>query len=57
MATAQLGTLLRHIHKLAAVPRVARWTDDQLVDALASPRDEAAFTTLVARHGTGLVIG
>src|SRR5262245_14860990 len=51
MATAQLGTLLRHIHKLAAGPRVAQWTDRQLLDDFTARRDEAAFTTLVARHG------
>src|SRR5438132_8485949 len=51
MATARLGTLLRHIHKLATGPRVALGTDRQLLDDFAARRDETAFTTLVARHG------
>ena len=50
MATAPLGSLVRHIHKLAAGP-APQWTDRQLVDDFAARRDEAAFTTLVARHG------
>jgi RNA polymerase sigma factor (sigma-70 family) len=50
MATAELGTLLCHIRQLAAA-RAADWTDHQLVDTFAARRDEAAFTTLVARHG------
>jgi hypothetical protein len=49
MATAELGTLLRHIRQLAT--READWTDHQLMDTFAARRDEAAFTTLVARHG------
>src|SRR5713226_1342621 len=48
MATAQLGTLLRHIHKLAGG---GHSTDRQLLDEFSSRRDETAFTTLVARHG------
>lgn len=49
MATAQLGTLLRHIHKLAGGSD--HWTDRQLLDDFAARRDETAFATLVARHG------
>jgi RNA polymerase sigma factor (sigma-70 family) len=51
MATAQLGTLLRHIHKLAAGPDARQWTDRELLDDFAARRDEAAFSALVARHG------
>jgi RNA polymerase sigma factor (sigma-70 family) len=51
MATAQLGTLLRHINKLAAGPRAPQRTDGQLLDDFAARRDEGAFTTLVSRHG------
>jgi TIGR03009 family protein len=51
MATAQLDSLLRHIHKLAAGPRNAHATDGQLLDEFASLHDESAFTGLVARHG------
>jgi RNA polymerase sigma factor (sigma-70 family) len=51
MATAQLGTLLHHLHKLAGGPCAPHGTDRQLVDAFAARRDETAFATLVARHG------
>jgi RNA polymerase sigma factor (sigma-70 family) len=51
MATAQLGTLLRHIHKLAAGGRALQRTDRQLLDDFSARRDEAAFTAVVARHG------
>jgi RNA polymerase sigma factor (sigma-70 family) len=51
MATAPLGTVLRHVQKLAAGRGALQWTDRQLLDDFASRRDEAAFTTLVARHG------
>jgi RNA polymerase sigma factor (sigma-70 family) len=51
MATAQRDTLLRHIHRLAAGPRVARGTDRQLLDDFRARRDEAAFAALLARHG------
>jgi RNA polymerase sigma factor (sigma-70 family) len=50
MATAQLGTLLRHIHRLAA-GRGEQATDRRLLEDLAIRGDEAAFTALVARHG------
>src|SRR5262245_46362279 len=51
MATAQLDTLLRHLHNLAAGPCVAQGTDRQLLDGFTAHRDETAFATLVARHG------
>jgi RNA polymerase sigma factor (sigma-70 family) len=51
MATAQLGTLLRDIHTLAAARRVARRTDRQLLDDFAAGHDEPAFAALVSRHG------
>src|SRR5438105_7256647 len=53
MATAQLGTVLRHIHRLAGEPpgSTRRLTDRQLLDDFATRRDEAAFAALVARHG------
>jgi RNA polymerase sigma factor (sigma-70 family) len=50
MATAQMGTVLRHIHQLAGGAAPER-TDRQLLDDFAGRRDEAAFTALVARHG------
>jgi RNA polymerase sigma factor (sigma-70 family) len=51
MATAPLGTLLRHVQKLAAGRYVQEWTDRQLLDDFAARRNEAAFTALVSRHG------
>jgi RNA polymerase sigma factor (sigma-70 family) len=53
MATAPLGTLLRHIHQLAGEPpgSTRRFADRQLLDDFAARRDETAFATLVARHG------
>jgi RNA polymerase sigma factor (sigma-70 family) len=50
MATAQLGTLLRHLHTLAA-GRSVQGTDRQLLDDFVARRDETAFASLVARHG------
>jgi RNA polymerase sigma factor (sigma-70 family) len=51
MATAQLGTVLWHLHKLAAPRAGGQGSDRQLLDAFAARRDEGAFATLVARHG------
>jgi RNA polymerase sigma factor (sigma-70 family) len=51
MVTAQLDTLLRHIHKLAAGRCAPQGSDRQLLDEFAARGDEAAFTALVARHG------
>ncbi len=51
MATAQSGTLLRHIQRLTASRCVEQWTDRQLLDHFAARHDEAAFAALVSRHG------
>jgi RNA polymerase sigma factor (sigma-70 family) len=51
MATAELGTLMRHIKGLAAGRAARHGTDRQLLDAFAARRDEGAFTSLVGRHG------
>jgi RNA polymerase sigma factor (sigma-70 family) len=51
MATAQLGTLLRHMQQLASGGRARQWTDRQLLDDFAARRSEAAFSALVSRHG------
>jgi RNA polymerase sigma factor (sigma-70 family) len=50
MATAQVDTLLQHIHRLAG-GCVGQCTDRQLLDELLVRGDEAAFAELVARHG------
>jgi RNA polymerase sigma factor (sigma-70 family) len=51
MATAQVDTLLRHIHKLAANRPKQQWSDRQLLDDFSARREEGAFAALVARHG------
>jgi RNA polymerase sigma factor (sigma-70 family) len=51
MATTQLRTLLRHIEQLTAGREVHAETDQQLLDDFAARRDEAAFASLVSRHG------
>ena len=50
MATAHPSTLLRHLNALAAGQSRLR-TNRQLLGDFANCRDEAAFTTLVERHG------
>jgi RNA polymerase sigma factor (sigma-70 family) len=51
MATAPLGTLLRHIHKAGTSRSLQQWTDRQLLDEFAAGHSESAFATLVSRHG------
>jgi RNA polymerase sigma factor (sigma-70 family) len=48
MATAQLQNLVHHLRHLA---HPAEATDRQLLERFAARRDEAAFATLVRRHG------
>ncbi|HZY89417.1 MAG TPA: sigma-70 family RNA polymerase sigma factor, partial [Gemmataceae bacterium] len=51
MATAQFGTLLRHLQLSAAGRCGPQWTDRELLDDFAARRSEAAFAALVSRHG------
>ncbi len=51
MATAQLGTLMRHIRGLASGRADRPRTDRQLLEDFAARRDESAFADLVGRHG------
>jgi RNA polymerase sigma factor (sigma-70 family) len=51
MATAQLGTLLWHIRKLAAARCSLQQTDHELLDDFSARRDQTAFAALVSRHG------
>jgi RNA polymerase sigma factor (sigma-70 family) len=51
MATATLGTLLRHLHRLAAGRPLSAPGDHQLLEDFTARRDEGAFAALVARHG------
>src|SRR5437660_4009448 len=47
MANTSVGPVLRHIRRLAAT----ELTDGDLLERFAGWRDEAAFATLVRRHG------
>jgi RNA polymerase sigma factor (sigma-70 family) len=51
MKPAQAGLLLKHVRKLAADADAGRTPDCELLGRFAAERDEAAFTTLVRRHG------
>jgi RNA polymerase sigma factor (sigma-70 family) len=50
MSSARVSAVLRHIRTLAAA-KDHHLPDDQLLDRFAAHRDEAAFATLLARHG------
>jgi RNA polymerase sigma factor (sigma-70 family) len=50
MATVEVGTLLRHVQRLAG-GHVGQLPDRQLLDDFAAGGDEEAFAELVARHG------
>jgi RNA polymerase sigma factor (sigma-70 family) len=56
MAQTQLGTVLRHLHRLLGPPAPDEPTDRQLLDRFAGRRDEAAFEELLRRHGP-MVLG
>src|SRR5262245_53924266 len=51
MSTAQPDPILRHVRKLVARRDLQGQSDQQLLDAFAARREEAAFAALVARHG------
>ena len=51
MAATWAGELLRHIQKLAGVPTTPGLSDRALLERFAHLHDEAAFATLVGRHG------
>ena len=50
MAQAQLRSLVRHLHRLSGDPEGGP-SDRQLLEHFVRRRDEAAFATLVQRHG------
>jgi RNA polymerase sigma factor (sigma-70 family) len=56
MATAQLASVLRCIHRLAGASSVADHSDRQLLQRFVEHRDEDAFAALVRRHGP-MVLG
>jgi RNA polymerase sigma factor (sigma-70 family) len=51
MATKQLATVLEHIRTLTAGPKGSEQTDGNLLRAFLKHYDQAAFETLVRRHG------
>ena len=51
MANAQLGTVLRHIRRLADVHGHKDQTDGELLRAFLVQNDQDAFAALVKRHG------
>src|SRR5262249_3089900 len=56
MASGQLGSLLRHICRLIGPAPAADVPDGQLLEQFRLNQDEAAFSSLVQRHGP-LVLG
>src|SRR6266404_262861 len=51
MTTGHLGTVVRHIRKLAAAPGTG-CTDSELLERFGACRAEDAFAALVQRHGS-----
>src|SRR5262249_4630404 len=51
MANPPLGTVLRHLHTLAAGPVGRDLADSELLERFLRRREEGAFEALVRRHG------
>src|SRR6516162_5198242 len=51
MATSQMSEVIQHIRRTVLLRDAARLSDGQLLEDYISRRDEAAFATLVRRHG------
>src|SRR3954462_12220384 len=51
MATAQMDTVVRHLRRAVLRQDAAGRTDGQLLTSFIEQKDEAAFETLVRRHG------
>src|SRR5215470_19502052 len=51
MATAQLESVLQHLHRLVAGQGGPDLSDEQLLRRFAAQRDQSAFAALVQRHG------
>jgi RNA polymerase sigma factor (sigma-70 family) len=56
MADARLGTVLRHVRRLALPAHTQGLSDAQLLERFRAGREESAFAALMQRHG-GLVWG
>ncbi|HLN31769.1 MAG TPA: sigma-70 family RNA polymerase sigma factor [Gemmataceae bacterium] len=52
MADASLNSVLQHVRKLVHSHSTTSLSDGELLHAFVSQRDEAAFSTLVQRHGS-----
>jgi RNA polymerase sigma factor (sigma-70 family) len=51
MSDSQLGTVIRHVRRIASTQESVEASDRDLLQAFAVRRDEAAFAVLVRRHG------
>src|SRR6516162_8174971 len=51
MSQARAGTIVQHLRKMVAVRSSGPIPDRELLERFAVRQDEAAFTTLVQRHG------
>jgi DNA-directed RNA polymerase specialized sigma subunit len=51
MAEAQLHNIIQHLRSVLVQQDAARKTDGELLQRYLQQRDEAAFETLVRRHG------
>jgi RNA polymerase sigma factor (sigma-70 family) len=51
-----MNTVIRHLRRLALLQDAAGMTDGQLLESFIAGKDEAAFATLVRRHGP-MVLG
>jgi RNA polymerase sigma factor (sigma-70 family) len=51
MASAQLTSVLRHLHQIAGSPDAPASSDAQLLQCFLAERDETAFRLLMERHG------
>src|SRR5262249_59390732 len=56
MAATQLASVLRHLRRCLGSGEASGLSDRELLERFAARHEEAAFATLVARHG-GLVLG
>src|SRR5213596_1439152 len=56
MANTAMNGVLRHLRRVALPADSGACTDGQLLDRFIADRDEAAFETLVRRHGP-MVLG
>jgi RNA polymerase sigma factor (sigma-70 family) len=52
MANGQMVTVFRHVRNLVSAHSIHKQTDAALLHAFAAEHDQAAFTTLVKRHGS-----